>query len=186
MNKAKIAGIKATEQALEAQQKQVAAMDSFRSSLEGTIAGVLDGTMSIKNAFKSMADAIIQQIARMIAQQWVEKLFGQQGTLGGSTSGGGWLSSLFGAFSGGSGPPGHADGTDFAAGGLAWVGERGRELVNLPRGSQVIPNHKLGQIGGITQIFHQHYAAPNDPRSEQQRAARVGFETRRAFARNGR
>lgn len=38
---------------------------------------------------------------------------------------------------------GFADGTDFAPGGLAMVGERGRELVNLPRGSQVVPNHKL-------------------------------------------
>lgn len=38
---------------------------------------------------------------------------------------------------------GFADGTDFAPGGVAMVGERGRELVHLPRGSQVIPNHKL-------------------------------------------
>ncbi len=36
----------------------------------------------------------------------------------------------------------YADGTEFAPGGLAMVGERGRELVNLPRGSQVIPNHR--------------------------------------------
>jgi hypothetical protein len=34
--------------------------------------------------------------------------------------------------------PGFADGTDSAPGGLAWVGERGPELVNLPRGAQVI------------------------------------------------
>ena len=35
--------------------------------------------------------------------------------------------------------PGFARGTDFAPGGWAMVGERGPELVNLPRGSQVIP-----------------------------------------------
>lgn len=35
--------------------------------------------------------------------------------------------------------PKFAGGTDFAPGGLAVVGERGPELVNLPRGSQVIP-----------------------------------------------
>ncbi|HMR51183.1 MAG TPA: phage tail tape measure protein [Amaricoccus sp.] len=40
--------------------------------------------------------------------------------------------------------PGFANGTPFAPGGLALVGERGPELVNLPRGSQVIPNHALG------------------------------------------
>src|SRR5690606_38930943 len=45
--------------------------------------------------------------------------------------------------------PGLASGTNYAPGGLALVGERGPELVNLPRGSQVIPNHKLGG-GGVT------------------------------------
>lgn len=39
--------------------------------------------------------------------------------------------------------PGYASGTDFAPGGVAMVGERGRELVNLPRGAQVVPNHVL-------------------------------------------
>lgn len=37
-----------------------------------------------------------------------------------------------------------AKGTDFFAGGMALVGERGPEIVNLPRGSQVIPNDKIG------------------------------------------
>lgn len=46
------------------------------------------------------------------------------------------------------GVPGFANGTNFAPGGMAIVGERGPELVNLPRGSQVIPNHELG--GGMT------------------------------------
>jgi hypothetical protein len=45
------------------------------------------------------------------------------------------------------GLPGFATGTDFAPGGLALVGERGPEVVSLPRGSQVIP-HGLG-LGGL-------------------------------------
>ncbi|MBX4944642.1 phage tail length tape measure family protein [Rhizobium binae] len=73
---------------------------------------------------------------------------------GGANSGGGllgWLSNLFGgANSATSGITassvfnvrGYADGTDFAPGGVAMVGERGPELVNLPRGSQVVPNRK--------------------------------------------
>ncbi|MFK4622920.1 phage tail tape measure family protein [Bradyrhizobium diazoefficiens] len=44
--------------------------------------------------------------------------------------------------------PGFAEGTDSAPGGLAWVGENGKELVNLPRGSQVIPNDIVRQHGG--------------------------------------
>ncbi|MGO7331751.1 phage tail length tape measure family protein [Rhizobium leguminosarum] len=35
---------------------------------------------------------------------------------------------------------GYASGTDSAPGGVAMVGENGRELVNLPRGAQVVPN----------------------------------------------
>jgi len=42
----------------------------------------------------------------------------------------------------------NALGTDNWRGGLSWVGERGPELVNLPMGSQVIPNSKLGSGGG--------------------------------------
>lgn len=37
----------------------------------------------------------------------------------------------------------YANGTDYAPGGLAMVGERGPELVNLPQGSGVMSNHKL-------------------------------------------
>lgn len=52
---------------------------------------------------------------------------------------------------GGSEPEGYAMGTDFAPGGPAMVGEAGPELVNLPRGSQVIPNHQLPvDLGGNT------------------------------------
>lgn len=56
---------------------------------------------------------------------------------------------IVGALTGGTGSilgiklPGFANGTNSAPGGLALVGERGPEIVNLPRGSQVIPNHEL-------------------------------------------
>ena len=45
--------------------------------------------------------------------------------------------------------PGFALGTNFAPGGLAIVGERGPELVDLPRGSQVVPNHRMPEAGGV-------------------------------------
>ncbi|MFT4128230.1 MAG: hypothetical protein QM662_18630, partial [Gordonia sp. (in: high G+C Gram-positive bacteria)] len=37
-----------------------------------------------------------------------------------------------------------ANGTDYWRGGWSWVGERGPELLNLPRGASVTPNHELG------------------------------------------
>lgn len=42
----------------------------------------------------------------------------------------------------------HATGTEYAYGGLTMVGERGPELVNLPRGSQVINNDKTNALVG--------------------------------------
>ncbi len=47
-----------------------------------------------------------------------------------------------------------AMGVDNFAGGLAMVGERGPELVNLPKGSGVVPNHRLAGItGGGQQVM---------------------------------
>lgn len=45
-----------------------------------------------------------------------------------------------------------ATGTDYFQGGMALVGERGPELVTMPRGSSVTPNNQLGSIGGNTTI----------------------------------
>lgn len=44
------------------------------------------------------------------------------------------------------GVPGYAMGTNYAPGGTALVGEQGPELVNLPRGSQVIPAPQTRQL----------------------------------------
>lgn len=47
--------------------------------------------------------------------------------------------------------PKFATGTTFAPGGMALVGERGPELVNLPRGSQVIPSGRTSSMVGAMQ-----------------------------------
>lgn len=44
--------------------------------------------------------------------------------------------------------PGYASGTSFAPGGMAVVGERGPELMYVPRGAQIIPNHQISQVSG--------------------------------------
>lgn len=44
--------------------------------------------------------------------------------------------------------PGLATGGTVLRGGLTLVGEKGPELLNLPRGSQVVPNYELPNIGG--------------------------------------
>jgi len=64
---------------------------------------------------------------------------GQQS--GGGGGGGGLLGMILGFL-----PKlfGFADGTDNAPPGMAWVGERGPEIVRFRGGEQVVPNHKLG------------------------------------------
>lgn len=53
--------------------------------------------------------------------------------------------------------PHNAKGTNNWKGGPTWVGEQGPEIVNLPRGSQVIPNNQSMQLssssGGISVII---------------------------------
>ena len=44
--------------------------------------------------------------------------------------------------------PGNASGTTNWRGGLTWVGERGPELINLPRGSQVFSNQRSMAMAG--------------------------------------
>lgn len=53
--------------------------------------------------------------------------------------------------------PGFARGTSYAPGGVALVGERGPELVTLPRGSRVTPNSQLSAgstSGGVTIVIN--------------------------------
>ena len=54
----------------------------------------------------------------------------------------------------------NAAGTDFWRGGDTWVGEEGPEIVNLPRGSQVIPNDKsmaMTKGNGLTLYIQNLY-----------------------------
>lgn len=47
---------------------------------------------------------------------------------------------------------GYADGTSFAAGGFSWVGERGKELMYVPRGAQITPHEQLSRATQQPQI----------------------------------
>lgn len=53
---------------------------------------------------------------------------------------------------------GYAAGTNYSSAGLAWVGEHGPELLNLPGGSQITPNHKLGDLVPSKGDTHNHFA----------------------------
>lgn len=113
-------------------------------SMTDSLAGVVTGTKSVSDAFKSMANSIISDLARIAIRQSITGPIasGLMGLFGG----GGGLSPIdIGGYS----MPRFASGTDYAPGGMALVGERGPEIVNLPRGSQVVPNDIVrGGVGG--------------------------------------
>ncbi|WP_257164689.1 hypothetical protein [Bradyrhizobium sp. SRS-191] len=75
--------------------------------------------------------------------------------------------------------PGFADGTSSAPGGLAMVGERGPELVNLPRGAQVIPNDVTRQLGGGAVSLVSHVDARGSSFTEAQLQAILDMRDRR-------
>jgi len=50
---------------------------------------------------------------------------------------------------------GYADGTSFAAGGLSVVGEKGPEVMYVPRGAQITPNNALRSGGSTSQAGGQ-------------------------------
>ena len=110
-----------------------------------------------------IAEALAGQLERA-TDRWADKLADMLAGLdwGGAMramfGGGGGMSAALGAlFS----PGGHSAGTDFSDGGWKWVGERGPELLNLPRGSRVLEHNRALQaaagggpmnvsLGGLT------------------------------------
>lgn len=113
-----------------------------------------------------LGDALYDQLDRA-TDKWLVKL----GDAIGELDWGGFLKSLGGGFGGGGIDlggalsqlfgSGHSAGTDFSEGGWKWVGERGPELLRLPRGSQVMEHDRARQaaaggsgmnvnLGGLT------------------------------------
>lgn len=115
---------------------------------------------SAMDALKTAGSNALGKIADKLAQMAADNLWAS--AFGGSSGLGGFFGNLFGgsaaptmssglgAGTGGLSFPMFANGTKSAPGGLALVGERGPEIVNLPRGSEVIPNHELPSMGGVT------------------------------------
>ena len=86
------------------------------------------------------------------------------------------LSSIGKLTVGGSLIPGFATGVQNFGGGLAVVGERGPELVNLPRGSDVIPNGQIANTSGSNTTININVGLMTGSAIEQRDAAMKIFE----------
>lgn len=107
-------------------------------------AGIENGK-SVWASFGDAALGVLDRIADKLLNDVLDAVFQVSGA-GAGAGGGGLLSWLFG---GGSkvdpwaGLRGYANGTSSARPGVAWVGEKGPELVRFKGGEEVIPNHRL-------------------------------------------
>ena len=149
----------------------------YISSLPGRIAGVIGGipgiVSGIFHAAKNAALGALHSLVGGVSSLW-GRVTGILGQIRGAVSSG--IDAVRSII------PGFANGTNFAPGGLALVGERGPELVNLPRGSQVIPNHRLGSTsaGGFT--IEAMTIINNTPTDRQAMLADIGWAISRKIA----
>ena len=108
-------------------------------NLEDALVGVMMGTMSVKDAFKSMAASIVQDLIRIQIQQSITKPLGE------AISGAGGFSGIFSSIFGG----GKALGGTVNAGEAYMVGEKGAEMFVPGKTGTIIPNNQLGGSGAV-------------------------------------
>ena len=136
--------------AIEAFHQQQSALAQAQQEAEyqsrAVARGLADVAVAGLHGFSSLKDAaasFLEQMAEMILRAKVlEPLL--KGIGGGG--GGGIFDAILSAI------PGFATGTNYAPGGLAKVGEHGPELVNLPRGAQVIPHPQSMKMVAGSQV----------------------------------
>lgn len=167
-------------QELEAQADLVGQKfrDIGESAFTSAFTDFITRTKSAKDAFHDFAKSIERDVSQLAAKQISKALFGEGSFLGDLFAG------FSNAFASGS-FPGFAGGTNYAPGGWAMVGERGPELVALPRGSKVYSHGASG--GGDRAINVTNYftvQGTTDRRSQAQIALQTGIAVQRAIARD--
>jgi hypothetical protein len=130
--------IELTKELTQAEKDRQTILKSIESSLEDGFMSMVDGTKSVKDAFKSMAREILKELYRvLVVQRLVGAISGGIGMFSGRSTGS--LGLPFGLATGGSMMPGKS----------YLVGEHGPELV-IPRhsGTVVNANQTANAMGG--------------------------------------
>lgn len=114
---------------IDSQMRQIDGMKRLKAATDewkDSISSAFSSFITQGGSFKKVLSDIIGKLAEMMMSRAFEKLWdtgGGKGFLGGTMK-------LLG----------FSNGTNFAPGGFARVHERGGEIMNLPRGTQIIPN----------------------------------------------
>jgi trimeric autotransporter adhesin len=148
---AKVAAKALTGAAAEAKERFSNLRASMESSMESGFMSIIEGTASAKDAFRSFAAEAIKELFRVLV---IQRLVAG-------------ISNAVAPINFFAGIPGKplANGTSYAQGGMTLVGERGPELVNMPRGSQVIDARRTASRmgnGDIVQNFSFNLSANGD------------------------
>ena len=121
--------------AIKDRTKQVS--EAIAGSMENAMMSMVDGTQSVKEAFKSMAAAIIKDLFRIFV---VKKITGM---ISGAIEG--YMNPTAPAIAGA-----RAMGGQVTGGKAYMVGERGPEMVVPSRNGHVVPSNQVGGGGGVT------------------------------------
>lgn len=185
---AQIAKIEELAGAYQDAQERISVMDDLRDSFKGFFEDVITGNKSILDSFKDLLSNISEMIASRIAQNWVDQLFGQQGSSAGGSAGGSWFATIASMFAGG-----RANGGMVQPGNFVEVNERGIEMATVGGRSyllagnspvEVTPNH---QVGGSGITVNQSFLTPGmiDKKTATQQQQLAAQNLRLASARNG-
>jgi len=135
--------------------------------LEDSIIGLIQGTVSAKDAFKSMVKSIIDDLLRMVIRMQITIPIARalNSLLGGFFSGGPTEPFPAGGFDAGAMRP-RAMGGPVSAGRPYLVGERGPEIMVPNRSGTVIPNHSMGGGVVVNQTLHIETGVAQTVRAE--------------------
>jgi len=175
------------DELLKVENQVISAADTIGQAFGNSFKGVIDGSLSAREAlagfFSSVADSFADMVAQLISE-WIKlQIIGLAQSLlpGGSTvfpQGVGNFSGAFGSASSVSFNPGAAFGGFRASGGSVnsgssyMVGERGPELFVPGRSGTIVPNDKMG--GGTTNVVVNVDAKGSSVEGNEQGANQLG------------
>lgn len=130
------------QQRVMASPETMAIMDGFRRGAVDTLSDIVTGAASAKDAMRSFFDGLAEQVTRMIAQRWIDQLFGAPGTSGAGTGGGNLIGSILGMFGFGG----------FASGGYTGPGGVNKPAGIVHAGEVVWSQADIARAGGVGNV----------------------------------
>ena len=128
----------------EAQQRAQDLANTMQQNFESGFMSIIDGTKSLKDAFRDMAKSVISELYRVLV---VKRLVGSFDVATGAGSGiVGFLARTFGGM--------RAQGGAVSGNKAYMVGEKGPEMIVPGTSGRVVPNNQLGG-GGQTVVVNQ-------------------------------